>query len=66
MRTRVVFLLYFYAICILGLMTATAPMAAQYPQPGPERVYAIKAGNLSTRKKGDGGESNHSSARKKD
>jgi imidazolonepropionase-like amidohydrolase len=39
------------ALSIL-VLAATTNMAAQYPQPGPDRVYAIKAGKLVDPEKG--------------
>lgn len=41
------------SLLIILLSSVTAPkLAAQYPQPGPERVYAIKAGKLVDPEKG--------------
>jgi imidazolonepropionase-like amidohydrolase len=43
------------AFCFLAfafLSSAAAKLSAQYPQPGPERVYAIKAGKLVDPEKG--------------
>ena len=48
-RIRLVCALVFTAV---ALATLTTRLAAQYPQPGPERVYAIKAGNLVDPEKG--------------
>jgi imidazolonepropionase-like amidohydrolase len=42
----------FLTIAIFFLPTAAARLLAQYPQPGPERVYAIKAGKLVDPEKG--------------
>jgi imidazolonepropionase-like amidohydrolase len=42
----------FLTIAILFLPSATARLSAQYPQSGPERVYAIKAGKLVDPEKG--------------
>jgi imidazolonepropionase-like amidohydrolase len=42
----------FLTIAILFLPSAAARLSAQYPQSGPERVYAIKAGKLVDPEKG--------------
>jgi imidazolonepropionase-like amidohydrolase len=42
----------FLTISIFFLPRAVARLSAQYPQPGPERVYAIKAGKLVDPEKG--------------
>ena len=42
----------FLTIAIFFLPSAATRLAAQYPQPGPERVYAIKAGKLVDPEKG--------------
>ena len=42
----------FLTIAILFLLIAAARVSAQYPKPGPERVYAIKAGKLVDPEKG--------------
>jgi len=42
-----------FSLLFIGLLaTATPQLAAQYPQPGPDRVYAIKAGKLVDPEKG--------------
>ena len=51
MRARAI-LLCLLALSIFLLAVTTPKMAAQYPQPGPERVYAIKAGKLVDPEKG--------------
>src|SRR3984957_6492665 len=43
---------YFLLSTFLFLLIAAARLAAQYPQAGPERVYAIKAGKLVDPEKG--------------
>jgi imidazolonepropionase-like amidohydrolase len=51
MRSRfVVFSLLLLSIALLTIAMPAAP--AQYPEPGPERVYAIKAGKLVDPEKG--------------
>jgi imidazolonepropionase-like amidohydrolase len=42
----------FLTIAIFSLLIAAARLAAQYPRPGPDRVYAIKAGKLLDPEKG--------------
>ncbi len=42
----------FLTIAIVSLSIAAARLAAQYPQPQPDRVYAIKAGKLVDPEKG--------------
>jgi imidazolonepropionase-like amidohydrolase len=42
----------FLTIAIVFLPSAAARLSAQYPQPGPEHVYAIKAGKLVDPEKG--------------
>src|SRR5271165_6183297 len=42
----------FPIVAVLFFLAPAAPMAAQYPLPGPERVYAIKAGKLVDPEKG--------------
>jgi imidazolonepropionase-like amidohydrolase len=44
--------LCFLTISIFSLSRAVVRLSAQYPQPGPERVYAIKAGKLVDPEKG--------------
>jgi imidazolonepropionase-like amidohydrolase len=51
MRVRIISLLVFVAF-IAWLSIATPPLAAQYAQPAPNRVYAIKAGKLVDPEKG--------------
>jgi len=43
---------HFSAVAILFLSIPALPLAAQYPVPGPDRVYAIKAGKLVDPEKG--------------
>ncbi len=45
-------LLWFLGIATLSLLAVSARLEAQYPMPGPERVYAIKAGKLVDPEKG--------------
>lgn len=42
----------FFALFVLSLAIPPTRLAAQYPQPGPEQVYAIKAGKLVDPEKG--------------
>src|SRR5258708_24080951 len=42
----------FLTIAVIFLLGTAARLRAQYPQPGPERVYAIKAGKLVDPEKG--------------
>ncbi len=42
----------FQSAIILSLLITAIPLAAQYPMPGPDRVYAIKAGKLVDPEKG--------------
>src|SRR5271165_6663141 len=42
----------FPIVAVLFFLAPAAPMAAQYPTPGPDRVYAIKAGKLVDPEKG--------------
>jgi imidazolonepropionase-like amidohydrolase len=51
MRPRIIFLC-FLALSIAFLAATTPETAAQYPQPGPPRVIAIKAGKLVDPEKG--------------
>src|SRR5258708_33793758 len=43
-------LIFVLIVCVLA--AAPLRLAAQYPQPGPERVYVIKAGKLVDPEKG--------------
>jgi imidazolonepropionase-like amidohydrolase len=52
MRARVISLSLLLQFFIL-LVVAARPLAAQYPQAGPARVYAIKAGKLVDPEKGE-------------
>lgn len=55
MRSRAMFhsLRFIFPIVFLVILAAGAPiLAAQYPVPGPERTYAIKAGKLVDPEKG--------------
>ncbi len=51
MRARVV-LFFLLAIFIVSFAAPTPKTAAQYPQPGPAKVYAIEAGKLLDAEKG--------------
>jgi imidazolonepropionase-like amidohydrolase len=51
MRARVI-LLFLLALSIVLLAVITPKTSAQYPQPGPPRVFAIKAGKLVDPEKG--------------
>src|SRR5258708_30435731 len=51
MRARVV-LLFLLSLSIVLMAVTTPKTAAQYPQPGPSRVIAIKAGKLVDPEKG--------------
>src|ERR1017187_6133364 len=42
----------FVALFILSLASASPRLSAQYPQPGPAKVFAIKAGKLVDPEKG--------------
>jgi imidazolonepropionase-like amidohydrolase len=45
--------LFSFSLLFIGLLATAAPqLAGQYPQPGPDRVYAIKAGKLVDPEKG--------------
>jgi len=52
MRARAIFLSSLSFSVIIGLAAASPNVAAQYPQPGPDHVYAIKAGKLVDPEKG--------------
>jgi len=52
MRTSAVFLSSLLFSALFFLAAAPPNRAAQYPQPGPDRVYAIKAGKLVDPEKG--------------
>ena len=51
MRPRLILVLFLLLPCA-SVLTALTNLAAQYPQPGPDRVYAIKAGKLVDPEKG--------------
>jgi imidazolonepropionase-like amidohydrolase len=51
MRPRLILVLFLLLPCA-SVLTALTGLAAQYPQPGPDRVYAIKAGKLVDPEKG--------------
>jgi imidazolonepropionase-like amidohydrolase len=52
MRSRAIFLCFLSVSAVFFLAAAPPNIAAQYPQPGPDHVYAIKAGKLVDPEKG--------------